>query len=124
MLTILRATDKREALKAEVVMDAKLDNFTYWDMRPADLDGDGKDEVMLFDSKKAMFEVYRPAAGGELAPILRQRLFEKTIMQRADTDSYQMPQELAVGDMDGNGKPDLVFVLGDRVAVYLQQPGK
>ena len=121
VLTILRDSGKREALRAEVVFDAKLDTFTYWNMKPADLDGDGRDEVMLFDSKKAMFEVYRPGEDGELAPILRQRLFEKTIMQRADTDSYRMPQELAVGDMDGNGKPDLVFVLGDRVAVYLQQ---
>ena len=35
-----------------------------------------------------------------------------------------MPKEMAVGDVDGNGKPDLVFVLEDRVAVYLQQAGR
>jgi serine protease Do len=123
-LTLLYATDTCRALHEDVIFDAKLDTFSYWNVRPADLDGDGKDEVMLFDSKKAMFEVYRPGAQGELKPILRQRLFEKTIMQRGDTNSYEMPRELAVGDVDGNGRPDLVFVLEDRVAVYLQHAGQ
>ena len=122
-LTILYATNARRALQSDVLFDAKLDTFLYWNVRPADLEGNGKDDVMLFDSKKAMFEIYRPGPQGLLEPILRQRLFEKTIFQRGETDSYEMPKELVVGDVDGNGKADLVFVLEDRIAVYLQQSG-
>jgi len=120
-LHVVYAADRRRALEPRIVFDGRLDTFTYWNVRPADLDGDGKDEVMLFDSRKARFEVYRPAADGQLRPVLRQRLFEKTIMQRAETDVYETPRELDVGDMDGNGRPDLVFVLQDRIAVYLQE---
>jgi hypothetical protein len=119
-IQILYSRDQRSVVRAKNVFDARLDYFTYWNLRPADLDGDGKDEVLLFDSKKAMFEVYRPQADGSLEPICRQRLFEKTIRQRGETDSFELPQELAVGDVDGNGKPDLVFILQDRLAIYLQ----
>ena len=75
---------------------------------------------MLFDSKKAMFEVYRPGEGGELKAILRHRLVEKTIFQRSQGGSYQLPQELEVGDVNGDGKRDFVCILQDRVAIYLQ----
>ena len=60
------------------------------------------------------------SADGGLQPICRHRLFEKNIYQRGETDSYEMPRELAVGDVDANGKADLVFVLQDRIAIYLQ----
>jgi len=115
--------DERPMVRVRNVFDARLDYFTYWNVRPADLDGDGKDEVMLFDSKKAMFEIYRTVDDGTLKPICRQRLFEKSILQRGETDSNKLPQELAVGDLDGNGMADLVFILQDRVAVYSQSAG-
>jgi serine protease Do len=119
-LQMLYRRDERRALRARTVLDARLDYFTYWNLHPADLDGDGRDEVMLFDSKKAMFEVYRPGGGGELEPVLRHRLFEKSIHQRGEADSLQLPQELAIGDVDDNGSNDAVFILQDRIAVYLQ----
>jgi hypothetical protein len=120
---VIYGRDVRRTLDSRIVFDAKLDYFQYWNIHPADLDGDGKDEVLLFDSKKAMFEIHRPGPGGVLKPVCRQRLFEKNIYQRSSTDSYEMPRELAVGDVDGNGKADLIFVLQDRVAIYLQDAG-
>ena len=121
VVQILYDKNERRIIEPREVFDARLEYFTYWKVRPADLDGDGKDEVMLFDSKKAMFEIYRPAEDGTLKPIFRRRLFEKSIHQRGDTDSYELPREMEVGDVDGNGKPDLIFILQDRLAIYLQQ---
>ena len=119
-LSIVYNKNEGMALQSRIVFDASQEYFNYWNIRPADLDGDGKDEVLLFDSKKAMFEIHRRQDDGTLRPICRQRLFEKTIGQRGETDSYELPQELAVGDMDGNGKADLIFILQDRIAIYLQ----
>jgi len=119
-LQMLYRRDERQALRAKTVLDARLEYFTYWNLHPADLDGDGADEVMLFDSKKSMFEVYRPGRDGQLEPVLRHRLFEKSIHQRGETDSHEMPRELAIGDVDDNGSNDAVFILQDRIAIYLQ----
>jgi hypothetical protein len=121
-VTVIRNRLERMAARSKAVFNAKLDYFTYWNVFPADLDGDGKDEVMLFDSKKAMMEVYRPDEAGELKVVLRQRLVEKTIFQRRDSSGYELPQELEVGDVDGDGRPDFVCILQDRVAIYLQGP--
>jgi len=112
--------DEHRTLQSKIVFDTKLDYFTYWNIYPADLDGEGGDEVLLFDSKKAMLEIHRPGEDGQLHPICRHRIFERSIHQMGETDSYELPQELAVGDVDGNGKADLVFVLQDRLAIYLQ----
>ena len=119
-ILVLRAVPRRRAIDAKVVFNAKLDYFTYWNIHAADLDGDGKDEVLLFDSKKAMFEVYRPGDGGELAVILRHRLIEKTIFQRSQGTGYELPKELEIGDVNGDKRPDFVCILQDRVAIYLQ----
>ncbi|MFW6189445.1 MAG: FG-GAP-like repeat-containing protein [Planctomycetota bacterium] len=120
-LQVLYAKGEGATVRDRMIFDAPLEYFSYWNLRPADLDGDGADEVMLFDSKKAMFEIHRPSEDGRLKPILRHRLFEKTISQRGETDSHQLPRELAVGDVDANGMADLVFVLQDRVAIYSQE---
>jgi len=118
--SIFRNDPEQWAVNPRVVFDAKLDFFTYWNLHTADLDGDGKEEALLFDSKKAMFEVYRPDRTGNLAVILRHRLYEKSILERRDSGGGEFPQELAVGDVDGNGRNDLVCILQDRIAIYLQ----
>lgn len=108
------------ALNDRVRFNAKLDYFTYWTFEAADLDKDGTDEVMLFDSNKAMFEIYKVPKEGELRLLLRHRLYEKNIAERRETNSAEMPQEVKVGDVDGNGKPDFICILQDRVGIYLQ----
>ena len=119
-ILVLRTGAERHALDSKVVFNAKLDYFTYWNLRAADLDVDGADEVLLFDSKKAMFEVYCTGTGGELEAVLRHRLVEKTIFQRSKGSGYELPQELEVGDVNGDKRPDFVCILQDRVAIYLQ----
>ena len=120
VVQILFDRDERRVVKSRNVYDAKLDHFAYWNIRPADLDADGRDEVLLFDSKKAMFEIHRPAEDGTLRPVCRHRLFEKSISQRGESDTHELPQELEIGDVDGNGAADLIFILYDRIAIYLQ----
>jgi serine protease Do len=119
-LQVLYQRDEVPELYSEIVFDADLEHFTYWRAYPADLDGDGADEVLLFDSRRAMFEVHEIGADGMLRPLLRHRLFEKTVQQYDESDALELPRELAIGDVDGNGKADLVFVLHNHIAIYLQ----
>jgi hypothetical protein len=124
VLRMLLQKDSRQVLDSRTVFDARLDRFSYWDARPVNLDGKKGDEVLLFGSKKAIFEICRPQKDGTLETICRNRLFEKTIRQQGESKAYELPQEAAVGDVDGNGHTDMIFILQDRVAIYLQNTGK
>ncbi len=108
-------------LSSRMIFNAKLDYFKYWNLHPADLDNDGNDELLLFDSKKAMFEVYRLGKDRMMHVLLRHRLFEKTIFQRSKGGKLELPQELVIGDLDGDKRSDMVCILQDRIAVYLQK---
>ena len=121
VMNIFAAKSRRLRLASTVVLNAKLDTFNYWNLRAEDLDGDGQDEVLLFDSRKAVFEILRADADGQLKPILRHRLFEKSILQQDRSDSLALPQEMEVGDVDGDGRPDFICILQDRIALYLQR---
>ncbi len=119
-IMVLYRGGERRTFRSRIVFDARTDYFKYWDVRTFDLDGDGGDELLLFDSQKAMLEIHRPDEDGELRPICRRRLFEKSIHQRGDSDSFEMPKEMAAGDVDGDGRNDMVMVLQDRLAIYMQ----
>ncbi len=110
-------------LNSKVIMNTKTQYYLYWKIFSCDLDMDKRDEILLFDSKKAMFEIYRKGKGGRLKGILRQRLFTKTIFQRGSS-VYELPKQVQIGDVDGNGKPDFICILQDRIAIYLQDTKK
>ena len=124
VLRILLQKRDRSVLDARTVFDARMDRFKYWDARPVNLDGKQGDEVLLFDSKKPVFEICRPRKDGTLETLCRNRLFEKTIRQEGENKSYELPQEAVVGDVDGNGDADMIFILQDRLAIYLQNAGE
>lgn len=119
-LYLFRNREDGGAFDSRVVFQTKLDDYTYWNLDLADLDGDEREEALLFDSRRAMFEVHRIRPEGDFTLLLRHRLFEKAITQRNQSDSIELPKELAVGDVDGDGTLDLICILQDRVAIYLQ----
>ena len=74
----------------------------------------------MFDSQKAMFEICRADPNGELHPLTRHRLFDRSIFNRQNTGAMELPNEIKAADLNGDGKTDLVFLLDDRAAIYFQ----
>ncbi len=102
-------------------LNARQNYFQYWKIHCADLDGNGGDEILLFDSKEAVFEVYKQLNEKETLAVLRHRLFDKKRSKYDKMEYVRSPDEIAVADMDADGKNDLIFMLDDRIAVYLQK---
>jgi hypothetical protein len=117
-VAFLLSHPERWQVSDRLVFNATLDYFSYWNLHAADLDNDGTDEVLLFDSKRAMFEIYRADAEGQLTALLRHRLFEKSIFQKSKAAKTMVPQEFVIGDVDGNDKVDFICRLQDRIGIY------
>ncbi len=121
-IKVLLKRPPRRILTSRINLNAALNRFEYWDMRTADLDADGRDEVLLFDKRKAAMEILRRDPGDKLRTVFRHQLYTSGITSRHKRGKAapEQPRDVGVGDLDANRRPDLVFVLHDRLAIYLQ----
>ena len=87
----------------------------YWRGLAADLDGDGNKDLALIDSHLHGVHVL-VATADKLERAVSFPVFETT-----EGRSYYEPRDMAVGDLNGDGRQDLVLVAHDRVLIYLQE---
>lgn len=75
-----------------------------------DLDGDGKPDLVLVNTNPASISVYRNTSSGAAI----------TFSTNQDYPSNNYPYAIAIGDVDGDGKPDIVIAdySGGVVSVY------
>ena len=71
----------------------------------ADVDGDGRDDVVMLNLGWRAFSVHRRLASGGFAAVERYAFQWLQVLS---------PQMMAVGDIDGDGLPDVVGVDGER----------
>ena len=81
-----------------------------------DFDGDGIDDVAVLDGHLPGVQILAGSADG-LQRALAIPVFEAPPSEEPGHE----PRELAVGDLDGDGRADLVVVAHDRVLIYLQE---
>jgi hypothetical protein len=107
---------------ATITFASKIDIPT-WDVMPAsgfinplgiainDINGDGKPDIAVANFSTSSVALFRNTTTGATPAFLRQML----------TTGLTAPRELAIGDMDRDGKPDLVVSdeAGAKVLVYL-----
>ncbi len=113
----------RPRMVAELLLNANLSHHSFFKLHSADLDGDHSDELLLFDARRAILEILKAGRGGKLKTIFRHPLYDKHLSKRARMGGKkggQQPRAVATGDVDGNGKVDMIFLMQDRVAIYLQ----
>jgi serine protease Do len=122
LLQIIGTRPGRFRLESEVLLDAGQGQLTYWNLFPVDLDRDGVDELLLFDKQQSVIEVLGRGADGKLDTAMRHKLFDRQLANRPEAGQTgpDEPREVIAGDFDGNGKPDLAFLLHDRLVIYLQ----
>jgi hypothetical protein len=88
----------------------------YFDGMAADLDGDGKRELVLLDSEQHGVHVL--VADGET---LSRALSFPVFQSKSAQDRRQEPHALLSADLSGDGREDLVLLCHDRVLIYFQE---
>jgi hypothetical protein len=81
-----------------------------------DFDGDGVDDLAVLDGRLPGVQILT-LVNGALVRALAMPVFEAP---PSDEPSDE-PRELAAGDLDGDGRTDLVLLVHDRVLIYLQE---
>ena len=127
---LLAGTDKfgvvltgRKGLRFESLADYETtrQDALLGDLIEADFNGDGRPDIAVSDIGEHSMEILNYGGPGKLTRGLAFKIFEKKSFR--DRNSLVEPRDMAVGDVDGDGRTDLILICHDRVLVYRQDSG-
>ena len=101
--------------------ETDLDRSYLADSLVGDLNRDGAADVVVLDVRSHHVEILR-AAGGSLERAVYWKLFEDKNFDGEGGGGLQ-PREGTIADVTGDGLPDLILLVHDRVLIYPQDPG-
>ncbi|MFO1045199.1 MAG: VCBS repeat-containing protein [Planctomycetaceae bacterium] len=123
-LAVLYAGASAPAVKELASFESQLDKVYPTDIIAGDLNGDGKVDLAMTDSRSHFVEIlqYRPDSG--LKHALFFRIFEQKSFRNEDEGGGTDPREGIAVDVTGDGLQDLLLLTHDRLILYPQDDGK
>ena len=112
----------QKGLKLETVAsyESPRNEARFGDLIVGDLNADGRPDIVLTDVIEHFVEIATFAEKSDLSRACAFKIFERKSRRTPELE----PRDLAVGDVDGDGRTDLILIAHDRVLVYRQDPGK
>jgi hypothetical protein len=118
---LLESGQKGQRLQPIASYAPKRTETKLSDVAVGDVNSDGVPDLVYIDIGEHAFEILSYAGDKNLVPALSFKIFEhKTYRGAGD---LMEPRDLALGDVDGDGRADIVTIIHDRVLVYRQDPG-
>ena len=123
-LAVLYAGASAPAIKELASFESQLEKIYPTDIIAGDLNGDGKIDLVMTDSRSHFVELlqYRPESG--LKHALYFRLFEQKSFRSEDEGAGTDPREGLAVDVTGDGLQDLLLLTHDRLILYPQDDGR
>ncbi len=118
---VVLAGQKGLKLKTLASYESPRHEARFGDLIVGDLNTDGQPDVVLTDVIEHFLEIATfEEKKSDLSKAFSFKIFERKNRRVPEIE----PRDLAVGDVDGDGRTDLILIAHDRVLVYRQDPGQ
>jgi hypothetical protein len=123
-LAVLYAGAAAPGIKDLASFESQLEKIYPTDIIAGDLNGDGKVDLVMTDTRSHFVELlqYRPESG--LQHALYFRIFEQKSFRNDEEGSGTDPREGLAVDVTGDGLQDLLLLTHDRLILYPQDDGR
>jgi len=119
---VLQTGRTGQRLKTIASYESKRTEARLGDLATGDVNGDGIPDVVFSDVGQQSLDIVTYAGDPELIPATIFKLFErKTFRNIGDVIE---PRDMSIGDVDGDGRADIVLIVHDRVVILRQDAGK
>ncbi|MFU8847418.1 MAG: FG-GAP repeat domain-containing protein [Opitutales bacterium] len=102
---------------SEEIYETDLEEVHYSNVFGADLNADGRHDLVALDGTEHVIDILSRREG-EWRSRMFWQVFEQNMHYRGRTGAKLEPREIVVGDFTGDGLPDLVLLVHDRILVY------
>ncbi len=109
-------------LKTLASYEPTREKARFGDLAAGDLNGDGRMDIAMIDVTEHFIEIVAYTPPSTLERAVSFKVFEQKSFR--DVDSLTEPRDIHLGDVNGDGRTDIVLIVHDRVLIYRQDVGK
>jgi hypothetical protein len=121
---VVPPTDDRAApyMEQQFNYETRIQDGMYGNLAAGDINSDGRTDIIMVEHARNNIEILTLEANVKPIPAMRFKIFEQKSYResRGRSKAITEPRELTVADVTGDGKPDLVTVIHDRIIIYPQ----